>query len=158
VRTKLCLAAAAAFLLMAACEDNPFIVGSFGVQGGWAGFARAAVSEADSLRFDFELELSQDRENISGSATVSTPTAEFPLDVRGTWSGSSSSRIDVTLVMTSPETAPLTFNGQFQVDTIPREAPETGNRLVTDPDTLVGTLSGSGLNGVRLLLGRTSAD
>lgn len=149
----------AAFLLaVAACEDNPFIVGRFGVAGGWAGATRVSAGAADSIQFNFELELEQDREDISGSATVTTTTAEFPLAVRGTWAATSSPQVNLTLVMSSESTDPLRFDAQFDVDSIPRQSPLTGVDVVTDTDTLVGTLHGSGLEGVKLRLGRTSTD
>jgi hypothetical protein len=155
IKLYLGLACAAGLVAAAACEDNPFIVGRFGVAGGWAGSSLGGTAP-DTVRFHFEMELEQDRTQLSGTATVSTATAEFPLRVTGTWAATSSPQADITLELTSDETETLRYVAKFDTDSVPATAPATGMVQVTDTDTLVGVLHGSGLEGDTLRLGRTS--
>ena len=150
--TRLAAAAAALVLTIAACEDNPFITGAFAVDGTWRG-SLLAGSAADTSRIAFDLELTQDRDRLSGSGSVATAADTFPVEVAGTWAGAGNSA-SVTLVLSSAEVAPLNFSGTFDVDTVSLPAPDTTRVVRADPDTLVGTLTGSALTGYKLTLGR----
>ena len=130
-----------------ACDDNPFIAGVFAVDGRWTGSALAGSGE-DTVRFHFDLTLEQDRNDVTGSGEVRTTTATFPVEVDGRWDYPS-----VDLVLRSESTAPLTFTATFDQDTLPTEPPTV---TPLQSDTLVGTLHGSGLEGLRLEIGRTS--
>jgi hypothetical protein len=153
--TRLAIAGAALLAVVAACDDNPFIIGDFGVAGRWTGSTRVG-NGADSVRFSFDLTLEQDRGDVSGEGEIRGGTAVLPVDVDGTWAATGS-QVNVRLEMSSEQIAPLTFTGVFDTDSVPRMPPDSGKVLVTDTDTLVGTLKGSSLDGVKLSLGRAAA-
>lgn len=136
--------------VLIACNDNPFLPGSFAVDGRWTGSVLAG-SDDDTVRFHFDLDLTQDENDLSGTGEVRTGTATFPVEVEGTWEYPS-----VDLVLRSDTTAPLRFDGAFDVDTVPRPAPDSVSDVVTRSDTIAGTLSGSGLEGLRLEIGRAA--
>jgi hypothetical protein len=145
--------ATAALGVIAAC-GNPFVTGDFGVNGDWAGSARAG-SGADTVRFFFDLSLTQDRGALSGSGEVRGGTATIPVELTGSWQATGS-QVNVGITMHNEEIAPLTFVGVFDVDTIPRPAPDSAKDIVADPDTLVGTVTGSGFTSLPLRLGRSA--
>jgi hypothetical protein len=152
--TRLALGGAALAAALAACEDNPFIVGPYGVAGHWVGSGLAG-SAADTVRFHFDLTLAQDRGALSGSGEIRGGTATIPVEVDGAWTAAGGEpNANVVLLMSSDGVAPLRFNGTFDVDSVARTLPETGFVLHTDTDTLVGTLTGSSLDNVHVVLGR----
>lgn len=132
--------------LLAACNDNPFLAGNFAVDGPWAGRA-TVVAGADTTRFEFRMELEQDRNDVTGTGVIQTAQGTFPVEIDGRWDYPS-----VDLTFRSQETAPLVFDAAFDVDTVPRTP--SGVDIVVRPDTLQGVLTGSGLTGVPLAIGR----
>lgn len=147
-RTRIAAVAAASLAVIVACNDNPFLPGAFAVDGRWTGSALTGVGD-DTVRFHFDLTLTQVENDLGGSGEVRTATATFPVEIEGRWEYPS-----VDLVMRSDTTAPLSFDAAFDVDTIPRPAPDSVSDLITRSDTISGTLRGSGLEGVRLEIGR----
>jgi hypothetical protein len=157
--TRLALGGAALLAALAACEDNPFVVGNYGVDGRWTGSALAGA-DPDTVRFYFDLSLDQNRGSLSGDGEIRAGTDTIPVDVDGTWTAGNGS-VTVRLTMGSSSVAPLSFSGGFDVDTVARVAPDTGRVVQLDRDTLVGTLTGSGMPTtppVKLWLGRTAED
>jgi hypothetical protein len=137
-----------ALLLLAACGGD-FDAGRFDVTGRWTGTARADTSAA-AARYQFELELTQDEENVEGEGRLVVGGRTVPVTVDGEWGPVPS----VDLVIRAEGFVPLVFDAQFDVDTIRGTAPDTARVLRNDPDTIFGGLTGSALNGVPLTIGR----
>jgi hypothetical protein len=132
MRTRAVLAALAVLALLA-CGDGPLDVGAFSVEGSWTGNARFAVGAgptADTARYDFVLDLEQTEADISGSGQVVTDAETLEVEVDGVWEYPS-----VSLVLSAPEFIGVDFDATFAT-----------------PDSLKGTLSGSGFNSVALTL------
>jgi len=128
IRTPL---AALAVVAALACGDGPLDVGSFSVEGRWLGTATFAVG-ADSARYDFVLDLEQAERDVSGSGEVITLAETLEVEVDGRWRYP-----DVDLVLSAPDFTPVAFDATFAT-----------------PDSLKGTLSGSGFDGVALTIVR----
>jgi len=124
-------------LALAACKGG-LDVGNFGVGGAWRGTTYVPVGAADSVAYTFRLDLKQDQENVTGSGVISAPADSVETSVRGTWAFPS-----VTLRLSSPDYADITFNGTF-VRQVSR-------------DSLSGPLVGSGFSGRTLTLVRQTA-
>ena len=133
VRTALPAVFAAA-LAAAACGDDPLDVGTFSVDGTWAGSAKFAVSgtgpPADTARYTIVLDLDQAERDVSGEGEVRTAADTLAIDVDGRWDYPS-----VDLRFDAPEFSAVVFDAQFATR-----------------DSLKGTLNGSGFNNVQLTL------
>ena|SRR6202008_1846067 len=132
MRTRAVLAALAVLALLA-CGDGPLDVGAFSVEGSWAGNAKFAVGSgptADTARYFISLELEQNETDISGSGQVVTDAETLEVEVDGLWEYPS-----VSMVLDAPEFIGVSFDATFAT-----------------PDSLKGTLNGSGFNSVALTL------
>jgi hypothetical protein len=139
MRKTLLLAGIFAALAAAACGGEQLDVGSFDVDGRWAGTARLPVTAtenpADSARYNFVLNLEQSERDISGDGTISTEAESLDIDVRGRWDYP-----NVDMIFTAPEFASVAFDAAFATR-----------------DTLRGTITGSGFAATPLVIIRQSA-
>ena len=138
------LASAALFALLAACGGEGFDAGEYDVTGRWTGTALA-----DTARYDFDLELTQEEEDISGSGQVRVRGQSIPVTVRGDFGFP-----NVDLTLSAPGFVPLAFDAVFRPDTVSR--PPQSPTVVIDENRnfITGTLASSSLNGVRLTIER----
>lgn len=131
IRPPLAVLAIVAALAALACGDGPLDVGAFSVEGVWAGSAKFQVGAGpDSARYEFTLELDQSERDVSGSGEVVTDAETLEVEVDGRWEFPS-----VSLVLSAPEFAGVGFDATFAT-----------------PDSLKGTLNGSGFNAVPLTI------
>jgi len=130
--------------LLAACGGEEFDPGQYDVTGRWKGAALA-----DTSRYDFDLDLTQHEEEISGSGTVRVRGQTVAVRVDGIFGFPN---VDLTLSATG--FVPLTFDAAFRRDTI---APATGTTaavLRENRHVITGSLTTSALAGVPLLIQR----
>jgi hypothetical protein len=134
MKKKTTLLAAFALAALAACEGDALDVGSFSVDGTWTGNAEFIVAgtPVDTARYTFVLDLDQAGRDVSGSGEVQTEARTLAVEVDGRWDYP---RVD--LVLSASGFAALVFNASFAT-----------------PDSLKGTLAGSGFNGTTLNLVR----
>lgn len=134
MRKTLLLAGAA--VLLAACGGDELDVGSFAVDGRWAGTVRLPVpateDPADSARYAFVLDLRQSERDVSGSGEIRTEAESVEVRVDGRWEYPR-----VNLLFSAPEFASVAFQSSFATR-----------------DTLKGTVTGSGFSGASLSLVR----
>jgi hypothetical protein len=128
------IVAALLALTAAACKE-PLDVGSFSVTGAWRGTTYVKVGPTDSIAYTFRLDLQQDGKNVSGDGVISAAADSVETSVDGSWAYPR-----VTLRLSSPEYADITFSSQFA-----REVSR---------DSLVGPLVGSGFDETNLTLVR----
>ncbi len=135
MRKTLLLAGIAAALAAAACGGEQLNIGSFGVDGRWAGTVRLPVTAtpenpADSARYDFILDLDQSERDVSGEGEIRTEAESLDISVDGRWDPQG-----VDMVFTAPEFLSILFESAFATR-----------------DSLKGTVNGSGFNGAPLIL------
>jgi hypothetical protein len=123
-------AALAAFA--AACGDETVATGGPDVDGAWQG---SAVLGADT--FDFQLELDESDDDVEGTGRVEGDAETVDLAVEG-----EAVFPAFDLALTSPGYTPLRLAGTYQ------------RGAVAANDSLVGSLTGSGFAGTRLVLRR----
>ena len=148
---------AALFLLLAACGGNDFDAGRYDVTGRWTGTAVATgASAADTARYEFDLELSQAEEDVSGSGQLRVRGQSIPVTVTGDFGFPS-----VNLTVSSSGFVPLTFGAVFRPDTTRRVVGKTAAgadsvalEVDQNEDVLTGTLNGSALESVPLVIVR----
>ena len=133
IRAALALLALAAPL--AACED-PLDLGNRSMEGQWEGTTRVEVDPEteDSVDFVFTLDLDQTERDISGTGTIEADGETIEVSVDGRWEYPA-----ITLDFSAPGYADLFFDGSF---------------AEARADSVGGTLSGSGLDDVRLSIFR----
>lgn len=155
MRARVLIAAASAAALLAACEGESFDAGEFSVSGEWLGEGQALVGTAPNqttVTWEIALDLEQTEEEINGTGELRSNGQMVPLQVRGDWSYPS-----VELDFGGGAVVPFTFQSRFDVDTLAPIPPDTARLIVNDPDSLVGTLSGSGFpTSTRFVFGRVS--
>lgn len=130
IRTKAWVSAAAAMLLVVACKE-PLDVGVFSVSGQWKGTAKQLVG-ADSVAYNFVLDLDQNEHDVTGSATIQHGSETVDANVDGDWDYP-----DVTLRFTAPGFARLDYPARFATR-----------------DTLRGPITGSGFSATTLTIVR----
>jgi hypothetical protein len=140
---------AAVLVVLVACGED-FDAGEFDVSGSWTGSAEV-VTGTDTARYDFTFDLEQAEEDVSGSATVTAGGESVEMDVDGDWDYPS-----VNLTLSAPEYKAVLFDAAFDVDTLVFP-PDTAQVVETMPDSLFGTLAGSGFLGATLKIGRVTA-
>lgn len=123
--------ATAAVLLVLGCKQ-PLDLGAYSVAGTWIGTARLPVGPADTARYTFTFDLSQNQRAVKGTAVVKSGTDSVTTNVTGIWDYPR-----VTLRLTAPQYATLDYASQF-----------------VTRDSLSGPLTGSGLTGVTLAIVR----
>lgn len=123
--------AAAAFFL-AACQEDPLDVGNRSLTGEWRGNAEIVIA-LDTARYAFVLDLEQDERDVSGSGVVTSDDESLEVEVDGEWAYP-----DVELRFSAPEYATLVFTGRFGAS----------------PDSVGGTLSGSGFSNTPFFIRR----
>ena len=131
---------AALVLLLAACGGDEFVAGEYDVTGRWTGSAL----QGDSL-YQFDLQLSQNEEDIDGEGEVRVRGQTVDVTVRGDFGFP---QVDLTL--SAPGFVPLTFDASFRQDTV---APAEGMRpAVVTPNRnfIVGKFTTSALENVTL--------
>jgi hypothetical protein len=133
------LAGIAAALAAAACGGEQLNIGSFAVDGRWAGTVRLPVTATpeltDSARYDFVLDLDQSERDVSGDGEIRTDAESVDIDVDGRWDPTG-----VNMVFSAPEFSSVLFASRFATR-----------------DSLKGTLNGSGLDGAPLTLIRQAS-
>lgn len=140
------LASAALCLFLAACGGDAFDAGRYDVTGRWTGTATVA----DSGSYEFDLDLIQEEEDISGSGEVTVAGRTIPVTVTGLFAFPG---VDLTLRSTG--FVPLGFDGTFRRDTVPPSSPtDTIVELDENRGVLVGTLNGSALENIPLTIVR----
>ena len=134
MREKTLAALLAALLFATACGDDPLDIGSFSVEGDWLGSAKFAAgggSPPDTARYHFVLELEQTERDITGAGEIRAPADTLDVEVEGVWDYP-----NVDLVFRAGgDFAPLVYTSTFAT-----------------PDSLKGTLTGSGFASVPLVL------
>ncbi len=130
--------------ILAACGGEEFDAGRYDVTGRWTGTAL----QGDSL-LEFDLQLSQTEEDISGSGEVRAGGETVDVTVRGDFGFP---QVDLTL--SAPGFVPLTLDAAFRRDTV---APAEGTRaavLTENRNFIVGTFTTSALETVALQIVR----
>ena len=144
----LTLACAAA---LPACDGNSFDAGEYDVEGDWAGTVETPVGTpvTDTVRYTIALSLTQEETFIGGTGELRAESQTVPLEVDGDWDFPS-----VTFTLRGPGIVPIEFTGSWDRDTLPPIAPDTARRVVIASDSIIGTLSGSGITSARLAIAR----
>ena len=125
-------ALAAAVFFLAACQEDPLDIGNRSLTGAWRGDAEIAIA-LDTARYAFVLDLEQDERDVSGTAEVTSGSETLTLEVDGEWVYP-----DVELRFSAPQYATLVFTGRFGAS----------------PDSVGGTLTGSGFNSTPFFIRR----
>lgn len=137
------LASAALLLSLAACGGDDFDAGAYDVTGRWTGSALVD----DTSRYQLDLELTQEAEDIRGSGTLSAGGETVDVEVTGDFAFPS-----VDLVLSAPGFVPAVFDAAFEIDTI--RAAEGATPAVTreSPFRIGGTLRESELRSIPLTI------
>jgi hypothetical protein len=130
--------------LLAACGGEEFDAGRYDVTGRWTG-----TTLADTSRYDFDLELTQHEEEISGSGTVRVRGQPVAVRVDGVFGFP-----NVDLTLSAPGFVPLTFDAAFRRDTIAPAVGTTPAVLRENRNFITGSLTTSALEGVPLVIVR----
>lgn len=130
--------------LLGACGGEEFDPGRYEVTGRWTGTALA-----DTARYEFDLELKQNEEEISGSGTVRAGGESVAVRVDGVFGFP-----NVDLTLSAPGFVPLTFDAAFRRDTIAPASGGTPAVLRENRNFIEGSLTTSALQGVPLLIVR----
>jgi hypothetical protein len=101
------------------------------------------------VRYTIALSLTQDETDIGGTGELRAASQTVPLEVDGDWDFPS-----VTFTLRGPGIVPIQFTGAWDRDTLAPVPPETAGRVVTASDSIVGTLSGSGITSATLAIAR----
>ncbi|HEX8210080.1 MAG TPA: hypothetical protein VF584_07825 [Longimicrobium sp.] len=134
----------ALIVLLAACGGVEFDPGQYDVTGRWTG-----TTLADTSRYDFDLDLTQNEEEISGSGTVRVRGQTVQVRVDGIFGFP-----NVDLTLSAPGFVPLTFDAAFRRDTIAPPSGTTPAVLRENRHAIAGSLTTSALEGVPLLIQR----
>lgn len=126
------IALAAAVLVLGACQEDPLDIGNRSLTGEWRGAAQIVIA-LDTARYAFVLDLEQDERDVSGTGVVTSGDESLEVDVDGEWQYP-----DVELRFSAPEYATLVFTGRFGAS----------------PDSVGGTLNGSGFNNTPFFIRR----
>jgi hypothetical protein len=138
------LASAALILLLAACGGDDFDAGQYDVTGRWTGTALA-----DTSRYELDLDLRQEAEDISGSGTLRAGGETVGVRVTGEFAFPS-----VDLVISASGFVPAVFDAAFEVDTIRRAEGTTPAVTRESPFRIGGTLRESELRSLPLTIVR----
>jgi hypothetical protein len=130
--------------LLAACGGEEFDAGQYDVTGRWTGSALA-----DTSRYEFDLDLTQNEEEISGSGTVRVRGQSVAVRVDGIFGFP-----NVDLTLRAPGFVPLTFDAAFRRDTIAPAVGSTPAVLRENRGVITGSLTTSALVGVPLVIVR----
>jgi hypothetical protein len=138
------VASAGLLLLLAACGGEDFDAGQYDVTGRWTGSA-----VADSTRYELDLDLRQEAEDIRGTGTLRAGGETVAVRVKGDFAFPS-----VDLVLSAPGFVPAVFDAAFAIDTI--RAAEGATPAVTRESRgrITGTLRESELRGTPLTIVR----
>jgi hypothetical protein len=134
----------ALIVLLAACGGVDFDPGQYDVTGRWTG-----TTLADTSRYDFDLDLTQTEEDISGSGTVRVRGQTVQVRVDGVFGFP-----NVDLTLSAPGFVPLTFDAAFRRDTIAKASGSTPAVLRENRHVILGSLTTSALEGVPLMIQR----
>ncbi|CAA9343100.1 MAG: hypothetical protein AVDCRST_MAG68-3146 [uncultured Gemmatimonadetes bacterium] len=137
-------ASAALLLLVAACGGEDFDAGRYDVTDRWTGSA-----VADSTRYEVELELRQEAEEIRGSGTLRAGGETVSVEVSGEFAFPS-----VDLVLSAPGFVPAVFDAAFVLDTIQPAVGTTPAVTRESRSRIAGTLRESELRGIPLTIVR----
>ncbi len=130
--------------ILAACGGEEFDPGQYDVTGRWTG-----TTLADTSRYDFDLDLTQNEEEISGSGTVRVRGQSVAVRVDGIFGFP-----NVDLTLSAPGFVPLTFDAAFRRDTIAPANGTTAAVVRENRDFITGSLTTSALQGVPLVIVR----
>jgi hypothetical protein len=136
------LASAALLLSLAACGGDDFDAGAYDVTGRWTGAALA-----DTARYELDLDLRQEAEDISGTGTLTAGGETVDVRVTGEFAFPS-----VDLVLSAPGFVPAVFDAAFEVDTIRRAEGTTPAVTRESPFRIGGTLRESELRSLPLTI------
>lgn len=138
------LASAALLLLLAACGGEDFDAGQYDVTGRWTGSA-----VADSTRYELDLELRQEAEEIRGDGTLRAGGETVKVEVTGDFAFPS-----VDLVLSAPGFVPAVFDAAFALDTLKQAEGTTPAVTRESRSRIAGTLRESELRGTPLTIVR----
>ena len=130
--------------LLAACGGEEFDAGRYDVTGRWTG-----TTLADTSRYEFDLDLTQNEEEISGTGTVRAGGQSVAVRVDGIFGFP-----NVDLRLSAPGFVPLTFDAAFRRDTIAPAVGSTPAVLRENRHVITGSLTTSALVGVPLVIVR----
>ena len=136
------LASVALLLLLAACEGEDFDAGQYDVTGRWTGSA-----VADSTRYELDLDLRQEAEDIRGSGTLRAGGETVDVEVDGEFAFPS-----VDLVLSAPGFVPAVFDAAFALDTIQPAQGTTAAVTRESRSRITGTLRESELRNTPLTI------
>lgn len=129
--------------LSAACNDDGMSPRDQFLVGGWLGEAVSVGSTTETPTYQFALTFEQDERNVQGGGQIRVPPGSLnePDTVNVTAEGRFNEP-DLTFSVSAEGFAPVVFNGRiFRADSPSR-------------DSVAGLLSGSALDGKRLVLRR----